>query len=47
MFRRRVIEAKYGSDWGGWCSKMVLGPYGVGLWKNIRGRLSPSIFSVR
>ena len=25
---------KYGSGWG-WCSKMVLGPYGVGLWNNI------------
>ena len=33
---RRVVEAKYGSLWGGWCSKEVRGPYGVGLWKNIR-----------
>ena len=35
IFWWRVIEAKYGSDWG-WCSKMVLGPYGVGSWNNIR-----------
>uniref|UniRef100_A0A2N9GCH1 Reverse transcriptase domain-containing protein n=1 Tax=Fagus sylvatica TaxID=28930 RepID=A0A2N9GCH1_FAGSY len=33
---RRVVEAKYGSLWGGWCSKEVRGSYGVGLWKNIR-----------
>jgi hypothetical protein len=30
------VEAKYGSLWGGWCSKEVRGSYGVSLWKNIR-----------
>jgi hypothetical protein len=33
---RQVVEAKYGNLWGGWCSKDCRGPYGVGLWKNIR-----------
>ena len=33
---RQVIEVKYGCDWGGWCSSSFFGPYGVGLWKNIR-----------
>ena len=22
--------------WGGWCTDVVKGPYGVSLWKNIR-----------
>uniref|UniRef100_A0A2N9FVR5 Reverse transcriptase domain-containing protein n=1 Tax=Fagus sylvatica TaxID=28930 RepID=A0A2N9FVR5_FAGSY len=35
-FWRRVVEAKYGSLWGGWCSNDIRGPYGVSLWKNIR-----------
>ena len=26
---RRVIEAKYGNIWGGWCTKKVTSPYGV------------------
>ena len=30
-----MIEVKYGCEWGGWCTKSVCGPYGVGLWKNI------------
>ena len=30
-----MIESKYGSLWGGWCSRPVNGPYGVGLWKYI------------
>ena len=33
---RRVVDVKYGSLWGGWCSKEVKGPYGMSLWKNIR-----------
>ena len=33
---RRVIEAKYGNIWGGWCTKNVTTPYGVSLWRNIR-----------
>ena len=33
---RQVVDAKYGSMWGGWCSKEVRGTYGVSLWKNIR-----------
>ena len=32
---RQVIELKYGCAWGGWFTKVVTGPYGVGLWKNI------------
>jgi hypothetical protein len=31
-----VVEAKYGSLSGGCCSKEVVGPFGVGVWKNIR-----------
>jgi len=34
--RWRVVHSKFGSSWGGWCSFDPLGPYGVGLWKNIR-----------
>uniref|UniRef100_A0A7N2MUR0 La-related protein 6B n=1 Tax=Quercus lobata TaxID=97700 RepID=A0A7N2MUR0_QUELO len=33
---RRVIGAKYGNEWGGWCKKSVSGAYGVCLWKFIR-----------
>ena len=33
---RRVIGAKYGNEWGGWCTKSVSGAYGVCLWKFIR-----------
>lgn len=33
---RGVIDRKYGSDWGGWCSKECRGSYGVSLWKFIR-----------
>ena len=29
-------EIKYGNMQGGWCSREVLGPYVVSLWKNIR-----------
>ena len=32
---RQVIEVKYDSEWGGWCTRPVNGPYGVGLWKYI------------
>ncbi|KAF5465994.1 hypothetical protein F2P56_015953, partial [Juglans regia] len=31
-----VIDCKYGSDWGGWCSKESRASYGVSLWKFIR-----------
>jgi len=27
---------KYGNDWAGWCTKGVLEPYAVSLWKFIR-----------
>ena len=27
---------KYGDGWGGWCTKLVLGTYGVSVWKSIR-----------
>ena len=33
---RRVIEMKYGNDWGGWCMKKVTSAYGVSLWRHIR-----------
>jgi hypothetical protein len=33
---RLVVEAKFGSVGGGWCSLAPVGPHGVGLWKNIR-----------
>ena len=32
---RRVIDSKYGSMWGGWCSHRVTQAYGVSLWKFI------------
>ena len=32
---RQVIEMKYGYVWGGWCTRSIFGPYGIGLWKNI------------
>uniref|UniRef100_A0A2N9IJE2 Reverse transcriptase zinc-binding domain-containing protein n=1 Tax=Fagus sylvatica TaxID=28930 RepID=A0A2N9IJE2_FAGSY len=35
---RQVVEAKYGGMWGGWCSDVGRGPYGVSLWKYIRRR---------
>jgi hypothetical protein len=33
---RQVVDSKYGSQWGGWCSNRVSEPHGVGLWKYIR-----------
>jgi hypothetical protein len=33
---RKVVEAKYGNMWGGWCTKAVKGSYGVSLWKSIQ-----------
>jgi hypothetical protein len=33
---RVVVDSKYGSSWGGWCSSEPIGAYGVGLLKNIR-----------
>jgi hypothetical protein len=33
---RQVVEAKYGSMWGGWCTKANRDAYGVGFWKGIR-----------
>jgi hypothetical protein len=32
---RLVLVAKYGLDWGGWCSRVISGSHGVGLWKYI------------
>jgi hypothetical protein len=32
---RSVLVAKYGLDWGGWCSSVISGSHGVGLWKHI------------
>jgi hypothetical protein len=31
-----VVETKYDSTRRGWCSKEVVGPFGVGVWKYIR-----------
>ena len=28
---RKVIEAKYGCDWSGWCSSPFSSPHGVSL----------------
>jgi hypothetical protein len=33
---RKVVDIKYGSMRGGWCSKEVGGSFGVGVWKYIR-----------
>ena len=33
---RRVIKAKYGKVWGGWCTKKMKSAYGVSLWRFIR-----------
>jgi hypothetical protein len=33
---RMVIEAKFKSLKGGWCSEEVSGSFGVGVWKHIR-----------
>jgi hypothetical protein len=33
---RKLVVAKYNIMRGGWCSKEVGGPHGLGLWKNIR-----------
>ena len=30
-----MIDVKYGCEWGGWCSSLFSGPYGVSLWKKI------------
>ena len=30
------MAVKHGNKWGGWCSKISRGAYGVGLWKGIR-----------
>ena len=34
---RNVIANKYSSDGSGWCSGATKKPYGVSLWKYIRG----------
>jgi len=33
---RKVVDSKYGSMGGGWCSKEVGGSFGFGVWKSIR-----------
>ena len=33
---RRVIDSKYGSQWGGWDSNRTQDSHGVSLWKHIR-----------
>jgi hypothetical protein len=32
---RVIVDTKYGSSWGGWCSNEVHGSYGMELQKNI------------
>jgi hypothetical protein len=32
----KVVETKYGNMWGGWCTGVVRGSYGVSLWKSIQ-----------
>ena len=31
-----MVDSKYGSLWGGWCSLEPGGAFGLGLWQNIR-----------
>jgi hypothetical protein len=33
---RLMMETKFDSMRGGWCSKEVMGPFGVGVWTYIR-----------
>jgi hypothetical protein len=33
--QKRVLAAKYGVDWGGWCTKRLRDTHGCGLWKSI------------
>jgi hypothetical protein len=33
---RVAVDSKFGSLWGGWCSREFAGTFGVGLWKFIR-----------
>jgi hypothetical protein len=28
---RVAVDSKFGSLWGGWCSRELVGPFGVGL----------------
>ena len=32
---RQVVELKYNSIGGGWCTKAVTGPHGISLWIDI------------
>jgi hypothetical protein len=32
---RKIVDLKYGSMRGGWCSNVFQGPYGTSLWKTI------------
>jgi hypothetical protein len=34
--KKVVVDLKFGSLWGGWCSLEPGGAFGMGLWKNIR-----------
>ncbi|KAK9999203.1 hypothetical protein SO802_018806 [Lithocarpus litseifolius] len=34
--RLQVIATKYGEAKGGWCTRVVRGTHGCGMWKNIR-----------
>jgi hypothetical protein len=34
-FCRQIVDKKYRSLVGRWCTKQVIGAYGVNLWKHI------------
>jgi hypothetical protein len=31
-----MVDSKYGSLWGGWCSFELIGAFVMGVWKNIK-----------
>jgi hypothetical protein len=33
---RLVVETKFDNMRGDWCSKEIVGPFGVGVWKHIK-----------
>jgi len=44
---RKVVDFKYGSMRGGWCSKEIGGSFGFGVWKGIRRGLDAFATHVR
>jgi hypothetical protein len=35
-YSQQVVDKQYDSMVGGWCSNVVIEPYGMSLWKHIR-----------